>query len=120
MPADRARLAVVLPAGPGEVSADDALDGEHLEAPADHRAAVVAETEKMVRDELTRSCEPEGRQTRLDAPLVRNRCRQHDVERRDAVACDERQAAVESLTAIKRAGADFIVSYWAKELAGWL
>jgi porphobilinogen synthase len=33
---------------------------------------------------------------------------------------EERQAAVESLTAIKRAGADFIVSYWAKELAGWL
>ena len=33
---------------------------------------------------------------------------------------DERQAAVESLTVIKRAGADFIVSYWAKELAGWL
>jgi porphobilinogen synthase len=33
---------------------------------------------------------------------------------------DERLAAVESLTAIKRAGADFIVSYWAKELAGWL
>jgi porphobilinogen synthase len=33
---------------------------------------------------------------------------------------DERQAAIESLTAIKRAGADFVVSYWAKELAGWL
>jgi porphobilinogen synthase len=33
---------------------------------------------------------------------------------------DERQAAVESLTAIKRAGADFVVSYWTKELAGWL
>jgi porphobilinogen synthase len=33
---------------------------------------------------------------------------------------DERQAAVEALTAIKRAGADFIVSYWARELAGWL
>jgi porphobilinogen synthase len=33
---------------------------------------------------------------------------------------DERQAAVESLTAIKRAGADVIVSYWTKELAGWL
>ena len=32
---------------------------------------------------------------------------------------DERQAATESLTAIKRAGADFIVTYWAKELAGW-
>jgi porphobilinogen synthase len=33
---------------------------------------------------------------------------------------DERQAAIESLTAIKRAGADFVVSYWAKELSGWL
>jgi porphobilinogen synthase len=33
---------------------------------------------------------------------------------------DERAAALESLTAIKRAGADVIVSYWAKELAQWL
>jgi len=33
---------------------------------------------------------------------------------------DERQAAIESLTAISRAGADFIVTYWAKELAAWL
>ncbi len=33
---------------------------------------------------------------------------------------DEQQAAIESLTAIERAGADFVVSYWAKELAGWL
>ena len=33
---------------------------------------------------------------------------------------DERQAALESLTAIKRAGAGTTVSYWAKELAGWL
>jgi porphobilinogen synthase len=33
---------------------------------------------------------------------------------------DERQASLESLTAIKRAGADFVVSYWTKELAGWL
>jgi porphobilinogen synthase len=33
---------------------------------------------------------------------------------------DERQAALESLTAIKRAGADIIVTYWAKELAAWL
>jgi porphobilinogen synthase len=33
---------------------------------------------------------------------------------------DERQAALESLTAVKRAGADFIVSYWTKELAEWL
>ena len=33
---------------------------------------------------------------------------------------DERQAALESLTAIKRAGADLIVSYWAKDLTRWL
>ena len=33
---------------------------------------------------------------------------------------DERQGAIESLTAIKRAGADFLVSYWTKELATWL
>jgi porphobilinogen synthase len=33
---------------------------------------------------------------------------------------DERQAAVESLTVIVRAGADLVVSYWTKELATWL
>ena len=33
---------------------------------------------------------------------------------------DERAAALESLTAIKRAGADLIVSYWTKDLAAWL
>jgi porphobilinogen synthase len=33
---------------------------------------------------------------------------------------DERQAALESLTGIVRAGADLVVSYWTKELAGWL
>jgi porphobilinogen synthase len=32
---------------------------------------------------------------------------------------DERAAALESLTAIRRAGADVVVTYWAKELAGW-
>jgi porphobilinogen synthase len=33
---------------------------------------------------------------------------------------DERLAALESLTAIRRAGADLVFSYWTKELAGWL
>jgi porphobilinogen synthase len=33
---------------------------------------------------------------------------------------DERTAALESLVAIKRAGADLILSYWTKELAQWL
>jgi porphobilinogen synthase len=33
---------------------------------------------------------------------------------------EEQQAALESLTAIKRAGADIVVSYWTKDLAAWL
>jgi porphobilinogen synthase len=33
---------------------------------------------------------------------------------------DETAAALESLTAIKRAGADIVVSYWTKDLAAWL
>ena len=33
---------------------------------------------------------------------------------------DEQQAALEALTAITRAGADVVVSYWTKELAQWL
>jgi len=33
---------------------------------------------------------------------------------------DERAAALESLTAIKRAGAGTVVTYWARELAAWL
>jgi porphobilinogen synthase len=33
---------------------------------------------------------------------------------------DERAAALESLTAVARAGADLIVSYWTKDVARWL
>ncbi len=33
---------------------------------------------------------------------------------------DERTAALESLTAIKRAGADLIISYWTRDLPAWL
>ncbi len=33
---------------------------------------------------------------------------------------DERRVALESLTAIKRAGANIILTYWAKAAAGWL
>jgi porphobilinogen synthase len=33
---------------------------------------------------------------------------------------DERAAALEVLTAIRRAGADIVITYWAKELAAWL
>ncbi len=33
---------------------------------------------------------------------------------------DERATAIESLTSIRRAGADIVFTYWAKEFAGWL
>ncbi len=33
---------------------------------------------------------------------------------------DEKAAALESLTAIKRAGASIIITYWAKDVAAWL
>ena len=33
---------------------------------------------------------------------------------------DERAAVLESLTAIRRAGADLVLTYLAKEAAGWL
>jgi len=33
---------------------------------------------------------------------------------------DERRAALESLIGIRRAGADFILTYFAREAAGWL
>jgi porphobilinogen synthase len=37
-----------------------------------------------------------------------------------AGAFDERAAVLELMTSIKRAGADLIVTYWAKELAEWI
>jgi porphobilinogen synthase len=33
---------------------------------------------------------------------------------------DERAAVIEIMTALRRAGADIIVTYWARELAKWL
>ena len=33
---------------------------------------------------------------------------------------DERAATLEALTGMKRAGADILISYHAKEAAGWL
>lgn len=33
---------------------------------------------------------------------------------------DRRRAVLESVTAIRRAGADAVLTYWATELAGWL
>jgi len=42
---------------------------------------------------------------------------------KDAAAAghlDEQAAALESLTAIKRAGADIVITYWAKDFASWV
>jgi porphobilinogen synthase len=60
---------------------------------------------------------------RLDAPLAAYNVSGEYAMVKAAAArgfLDERPAALESLTAIRRAGADLVISYWTKELAGWL
>jgi porphobilinogen synthase len=60
---------------------------------------------------------------RFDAPLAAYNVSGEYAMVKDAARAghlDEQAAAVESLIAIKRAGADLVISYWTKELAGWL
>ena len=60
---------------------------------------------------------------RFDAPLAAyNVSGEYALVKAAAAAghLDERAAALESLTAIKRAGADLVCSYWTKDLAAWL
>jgi porphobilinogen synthase len=60
---------------------------------------------------------------RFDAPLAAYNVSGEYAMVRAAAAkgwVDERQAALESLTAIRRAGANLVISYWTKELARWL
>jgi porphobilinogen synthase len=60
---------------------------------------------------------------RFDAPIAAYNVSGEYAMIKDAARAghiDERLAALESLTAIKRAGADLVFSYWTKELAGWL
>jgi porphobilinogen synthase len=60
---------------------------------------------------------------RFDAPLAAYNVSGEYAMLKAAAArgwVDERQAALESLTAIRRAGADLVVSYWTKDLARWL
>ncbi len=92
VPADLAGREVVLPARAGEVAAHDALDRQHVEPPALHRARVRAQLQEVVRHELARPREPERGQAREHAPLVRDVGGQDDVEGRDPVARDEQEA----------------------------
>jgi porphobilinogen synthase len=60
---------------------------------------------------------------RLDLPLgAYNVSGEYAMVKAAAAAgdMDERTAALESLTAIKRAGADVIFTYWARDFASWL
>jgi porphobilinogen synthase len=60
---------------------------------------------------------------RFDAPLAAYSVSGEYAMLKAAAAAghlDERAAALESLTAIRRAGADLVISYWTKELAQWL
>ena len=60
---------------------------------------------------------------RFDAPIAAyNVSGEYAMVKAAAAAghLDERAAALESLVAIKRAGADLIFTYWAKDLARWL
>jgi len=60
---------------------------------------------------------------RFDAPLAAYNVSGEYAMVKSAAAkgyVDERQAALESLTAVRRAGADFVISYWTKDLASWL
>jgi porphobilinogen synthase len=60
---------------------------------------------------------------RFDAPLAAYNVSGEYALIKDAARAghlDERAAALEGLTSIRRAGADLVVSYWTKELAGWL
>ena len=91
MAADRARVPVLDPPRPGEVAADDELDGQHLEASAFERAPIGSDREEVVSDDLARAGEPERREAGEHPALVGDLRREHDVEGRDAVGCDEEQ-----------------------------
>ena len=92
--ADGTGLAVVLPSRAGEIAAHDELDRKHLEPATGHGATVCPEREQVVLHDRARAGEPERRQAREDTTLVRDRRRQDDVERRDAVARGQHERLV--------------------------
>ncbi len=109
--ADGAGSLVVLPAGAGEVAANDDLDREDLDASAEHhppaqlrgrigardelrRQVFRSRAEEVIRDDSLGSREPEPRESRQHPALVRDLGRQDDVERRQPVRRDEQQPIV--------------------------
>ena len=111
-PAHRAGPAVVLPARAREVAADDrprsaaarpagrASSGRAGRRPsagvsrAAARDVLGRDADEVVRDEVRGPVEPEPRQAGQDPALVRDRRRQDDVERAEAVRRDEQQPVV--------------------------
>ena len=106
--ADRAGLLVVLPSGPGEIAAHDALYGKHLRS-LDEHAATGELTEirlqvagklggvcgdEMVRDDGLEEVEPEEGELGKDLSLVGYSAAQNMVEGGDAVAGDEEELIV--------------------------
>ena len=80
------------------------------------RVAVVNRAEPAVR--LIRAV-----RERFDAPLAAYSVSGEYAMVKAAAAAgwlDEQRAALEGLTAIRRAGADIVITYWAKEAAAWL
>ena len=105
---DLASSLVFLPGGAGDVSADDALDGEHFGAMHQHGAAaklvgVLANVcrvlvdvggDQVVGNDVGEVVEPEQGNLAEHASLVRDAGGQDVVEGRDAVGGDEKQLLV--------------------------
>ncbi len=103
--ADHAVLAVVLPAGAGEVAARDAFEVDHFGAPHQHGASleliakrvelggVIADVggDEVIGDDGLEQVEPENRERGEHAALVGNGCGEDVVEGRKAVGGDDDQ-----------------------------
>ena len=106
--ADAAGLLVVLPAGAGEIAADDTLDGKHAGSPDDHASAGELGKirvkgsgkaggvggEDVVGGEVTEQVEPEERELGEDPALVGDAAAEDVIEGGDAVGGDEEQVGL--------------------------
>ena len=91
---------VALPARSGQVAADDALDRQHHELPALHRAAVLANRQQVIRDDRTSSARtrsPRARSGRDPCPGSRS------AGRRRTPRCGRSRSAVGARRRARRA-----------------